>query len=126
MQLLFSISVGAIVGALGRHYLMIAIGKLFGTGFPWGTLIINILGSFLMGVLVEGFALKWSASQEFRAFLTVGILSSFTTFSTFSLDIALLTERGQLLPAFLYVASSILFSVVGLFAGLYLIRNVIV
>ncbi len=126
MPLLFSISIGAVIGALGRHFLMSAIGRWLGTGFPWGTLIINIVGSFLMGVLIEGFALKWSASQELRAFLTVGILSSFTTFSTFSLDVALLTERGQLLPAFVYIVFSILFSVGGLFAALYLMRHVVV
>lgn len=125
MPLILSISVGAIIGALSRHFMMNAVGKWLGTGFPWGTVLINMLGSFIMGVLIETFALKWSASQEVRAMLTVGILGSFTTFSTFSLDFALLTERGQLAYAFGYAALSVLAAITALFGGLYLVRTLL-
>ncbi len=122
MNMILSISAGAIAGALGRHYMMIAASRIFGNTFPWGTLIINILGSFLIGVVIEVFALKLNASQELRAFLTVGILGSFTTFSTFSLDTATLIQRGEILMASTYVVSSVLIGLASLFAGIYITR----
>ncbi len=77
-----------------------------------------------MGVLAESMALVWSPSQELRAFLIVGMLGAFTTFSTFSLQVALLYERGQMMLAAGYVASSVVFAVGGLFAGLALVRAI--
>ncbi|MBL4721486.1 MAG: CrcB family protein, partial [Alphaproteobacteria bacterium] len=91
----------------------------------WGVMSVNILGSFLMGVLVEVLALTWSPPLEVRAFLVVGILGAFTTFSTFSLDVALLYERGQMMSAALYVAGSVTLSVLALFGGLALMRSVL-
>ena len=79
-----------------------------------------------MGVLVETSALVWSPSPELRAFLTVGLLGAFTTFSTFSLEVVLLYERGQMLLAGAYVASSVVLAVGGLFAGLALVRAIAV
>ena len=70
-------------------------GKLFGLDFPWATLIINVTGSFLIGLFVGLFAAKWDLSQAMRIFLTVGICGGYTTFSTFSLDAYYLIERGQ-------------------------------
>jgi CrcB protein len=83
-------------------------------------LIVNVAGSFAIGVLAEVFALTWSTSPEVRAFLTTGILGGFTTFS--SLDAVLLIERRDLLGAGLYVGGSVGLSIIGLFAGLALVR----
>jgi CrcB protein len=95
---------------------------MFGGEFPWHTLIVNVLGCFVMGVLTGLMALKLNLSQEMRVFLTTGILGGFTTFSAFSLDFALLVERKAPLAAGMYVAVSVLFSLVAVFAGLQLIR----
>jgi CrcB protein len=97
--------------------------RLLGTGFPFGTLTVNILGSLAMGLLAGWFAQKGEASQHFRLFLTTGILGGFTTFSTFSLDIAVLWERGAVALCALYVALSLAVSVGTLFFGLWLMRQ---
>jgi CrcB protein len=100
-------------------------GKLFGTDFPWGTLIINVTGSFLIGSFVGLFAAKWDLSQAMRIFLTVGICGGFTTFSTFSLDTYYLIERGQTLASFAYMMGSVALSVGALIAALRLVRAVL-
>ena len=125
MKTILAIAAGGALGALGRHFLAYHVNALIGHGFPWGILLCNVLGSFAMGVLVEASALVWSPSAELRAFLAVGVLGAFTTFSTFSLDIVLLIERGEMLKAALYVSASVLCGVIGLFAGLHLVRTVV-
>src|SRR5579862_9594861 len=90
-----AVALGGAVGSVARYLVGIGSGKLFGLGFPWGTLIINITGSFLIGVFVESFALRWNPGQAVRIFLTVGICGGYTTFSTFSLDSFLLIDRGE-------------------------------
>lgn len=114
---------GAGLGGAARHGVNILVPRLFGGSFPLHTLIINVLGSFLMGVIAEYFALKAQMPAEGRLFLTTGVLGGFTTFSAFSLDAALLYERGDLTGAALYVAGSVALSIAGLFAGLALIRQ---
>ena len=96
MNLVIAIALGGAVGAVARHYVGAQMLRLLGDGFPWGTLTVNVVGSFAMGALVEIMALRWNVGPELRAFMTVGILGAFTTFSTFSLDFAVLTERGAL------------------------------
>jgi fluoride exporter len=125
MNMILAIAAGGAVGAVGRHYAAAQIGQWMGHGFPWGIMIVNIVGSLCMGILVETLALMWSPSPETRAFLVVGVLGAFTTFSTFSLDVALLYERGQILPAALYIAGSVALSVLALFAGLALMRSLL-
>lgn len=122
MNMILSISIGAVIGALSRHYTMIGVARVLGTAFPWGTILINVFGSLLMGVLIELLALKFSLSQEIRALLTVGILGSFTTFSTFSLDAALLIQRGDIALAASYALVSVLVGISALFIGIYLVR----
>ena len=116
---------GGAIGSVARYLTTGLLGRSFGTAFPWGTLTVNIVGSFLMGVVVELIALKFSASQELRAFFAVGILGGFTTFSSFSLDAAFLFERGEFGSAMLYVLSSALGGLFALFAALYLVRQVL-
>lgn len=124
MKVLLAIAAGGAVGALARHFVNNQITHWLGDGFPWGILIANVFGSFAMGVLAESMALVWSPPQELRAFLIVGLLGAFTTFSTFSLQVVLLYERGQMALAAGYAASSVILAVGGLFAGLALIRAV--
>jgi CrcB protein len=123
LSLLLAIAAGGAVGALGRHYVAGQAMRLLGHGFPWGTLLVNVLGSFAMGLLVELFARAFSPGQELRAFLTVGLLGAFTTFSTFSLDVGLLHGRGELGLAGLYIVLSVALSVAGLFLGMGLVRS---
>ena len=119
------VAAGGALGSVARYLAMIGMGRLMGPAFPWGTMTVNILGSAVMGFLIEGMALKWNWDQEVRAFLTVGILGGFTTFSTFSMDVAALAERGEFLQAGLYVAGSVALSVLALFAAMFLTRQVL-
>jgi len=114
---------GGGVGAALRHGINLAVARGFGTAFPYSTLLINVTGSFIMGAVAAYFAFKGDASQHWRLFLTTGILGGYTTFSAFSLDAALLYERGELGLAALYVGASVVLSIVGLFAGLALVRS---
>ena len=121
-QIIAAIAIGGAIGSVARYLVAVGSGKMFGLSFPWGILIINIAGSFLIGVFAESFALKWDAPQALRVFLTVGICGWFTTFSTFSLDSYLLIARGEYWPAAMYIIGSVVLSITGLFAGLQLIR----
>ena len=125
MNLVIAIALGGAVGAVARHYVGAQMLRLLGDGFPWGTLTVNVVGSFAMGALVEIMALRWNVGPELRAFMTVGILGAFTTFSTFSLDFAVLTERGALGLAAVYAVTSVVLSVLALFAGLWLFRTLL-
>ena len=120
-----AVAFGGAVGAVARYFVFVTALALFGPNFPYGTLFVNIVGSFLLGVLVEAMALVWSPSLPTRLFMVVGILGAFTTFSTFSLDVAVLYERGRLLATGGYVLSSFVFSVSALFAGLYIMRRIL-
>ncbi len=122
MTNLLAIAFGGALGALGRHFLAHWVMGITGGGFPWGIFVTNVAGSFLMGVLVECFARFGAPFQEARAFLAVGVLGAFTTFSTFSLDTVLLIERGQLMAAAGYVLGSVVLAVGGLFAGMAVVR----
>lgn len=118
MQMILAIAGGGAVGALARYWTMIAVGHALGSGFPWGTLAVNIAGSAILGVLVGMMAFLWSPPPELRAFLVVGMLGALTTFSTFSLDVVLMVERGQWGPAGLYSVVSVVLSVGALMAGM--------
>jgi len=115
---------GGGIGAALRHGVNLISARLFGTAFPWHTLIENVTGSLVMGLLVGYFAFKGGeVSQHWRLFLTTGILGGYTTFSAYSLDAALLYERGEIGLALLYVLGSVVLSIAGLFAGLALMRH---
>lgn len=114
---------GAGLGGAMRHGMNVATLAMFGPGFPFGTFGVNIAGSFVMGLLVEWFALKVDPGQPWRLFLTTGVLGGFTTFSAFSLDAALMLERGNHWTAAAYVLLSVIVSIAALFAGLMLIRH---
>lgn len=113
---------GAGIGGALRHGVNLAASRLFGFGFPFGTLIVNVAGSFMMGVLAGYFAFRMGIPQHLRLFLTTGILGGFTTFSAFSLDAALLIERHAYWLSAAYVAGSVVASLLALFAGLSIFR----
>jgi|SRR5690625_2528383 len=114
--------IGGGLGSALRHGVNVLAARFWGTQYPIGTLCINVLGSFAMGVVVEYLAMKSGLSQQVRLFLTTGVIGGFTTFSTFSLEVATLSSRGEIMLAGLYVASSLIFGIGGFYVGMALVR----
>jgi fluoride exporter len=114
---------GAGIGGALRHGVNVGAARFFGYGFPLGTFIVNVSGSLAMGLLAGYFAYRTGISQHMRLFITTGILGGFTTFSAFSLDSALLIERGQYGQAATYVVASVAASIAAVFVGLALFRT---
>ena len=118
------VALGGAIGALARYgSALLALG-IFGKSFTFGTLIVNIVGSFLLAVLFLG-QQQGTVHENTWLFLGVGVLGAFTTFSTFSLDFATLYERGATLQLAVYVVASVAVSILALFAGLRLMRLVL-
>jgi CrcB protein len=116
--------VGAGIGGALRHGVNVMTLRVLASQFPFHTIFVNIAGSFVMGMLAAWFALKADPGPSWRLFLSTGILGGFTTFSAFSLDTALLYERGEWMLAALYVVGSVALSIAALFAGMMLVRHV--
>jgi CrcB protein len=116
--------IGGGLGSVARHGVNVGTSRVFGGAFPLATFVVNVAGSFVMGLLAAWFAFRadLGGSQHLRLLLTTGFLGGFTTFSTFSLDTAFLIERDAYGTAFAYVGLSVLLGVAGLFAGLWLVR----
>lgn len=114
---------GAGVGGMMRHAMNIWIARLAGTHFPMHTLVINVTGSLVMGMVTAWFAMKGGSTGHLRLFLATGILGGYTTFSAFSLDAVLLWERHDYLLATYYVGGSVVGSLIGLVAGLWIMRT---
>ena len=114
--------VGGGMGAICRHFINTIFGRLFGTSFPYHTFFINVTGSIVMGLIAGYLAFKGGSSQHARLFIMTGILGGYTTFSAFSLDAALLYERGAVGLAVVYVLGSVVLALAGLFAGMALVR----
>ena len=113
--------VGSGIGGVFRHLLNTFVIGITGAAFPWGILLVNLIGCTLMGLVIGWFSLR-AAPQDLRLFLTTGILGGFTTFSAFSLDTAVLYERGDPGLAVVYVVASVVLSIAGLFAAMGLVR----
>jgi len=122
MNTILAIAAGGALGAVSRYGFNTGALKIFGDGFPFGTLGVNVLGSFLMGIAIAGFAHFWQPPQELRLFLITGFLGAFTTFSAFSLDVSTLFERGELSQVALYISASVVFSIAALFVGMAIMR----
>lgn len=123
MKEFLAVAVGGAVGAVSRYSVYLLAAHYFGRNFPYATLIVNILGSLIMGMFIEMMALVWNVGTEVRLFFVVGILGAFTTFSTFSLDVAVLYERGELWFLGLYLFASVVLSIGALFLGLHVVRT---
>lgn len=120
---LLAVAIGGSIGAVARHLVGVAVARWINMGFPLATLVVNLLGSLLMGILAGVIALRWQLSEPLRLLLATGLLGAFTTFSTFSLDIWMLVERQRLGLALLYVVLSLVLGVLALLGGLWLARR---
>ena len=125
MYHLLLVCVGGALGAGMRHLSTSAVARLVGIAFPWGTLAVNLVGCLAMGLLVGILARKLGVPHEIRLFLATGVLGGFTTFSAFSLDVAVLWERGAQIAALSYVLASVAGSILALFGGLWLARSML-
>lgn len=125
MQMILAVGAGGAIGAIARYLMAGAFLRALGPGFPWSTMAINILGSFLMGVLAALLALRFSLPHPLQAFFLTGVLGGFTTFSAFSLDAVSLLERGQTGATFFYIGGSVILSIAALCAGLAITRSLI-
>ena len=124
-KLIFSIAAGGAFGAVGRYVVMARVGAWLGGNFPYSTLAVNVIGSFVLGALVEAMALFWSPGEGMRAFLVVGMMGAFTTFSTFSMDLFSMMEKGNAFGTGVYVTASVLMCVFGYFCGTMLFRTIL-
>ncbi len=114
------IGLGGALGSIARHFMNTGVSALVKSDFPWGIMAVNVLGCFIMGVLVATFAGNWNPSQDVRAFLAVGVLGGFTTFSAFSLDAMTLANSGDVKGMTLYVVGSVVLSIGAVFAGSFI------
>ncbi len=121
---LLSILAGGGIGSVLRYLVTLGITQRFGPGFPWGTLLINVTGSFVIGVVFE---LSQTRSigmpMLMRVFLMTGVLGGYTTFSTYSLDVVSLASEGAAIPALLYAFGSVVLGLTSAFAGIVLVRS---
>lgn len=122
MRIYLAVAAGGAIGAVCRYSLTAVVAPLFQPGFPVGTLSANVAGSFLMGALVEVLALVWSPSEAMRAFLVVGVLGAFTTFSAFSMEAVGLLQQDAVSAAVAYIVASVFLSLAAVFGGMRLFR----
>lgn len=123
MKLVLLAAAGGALGSACRYLVNLLAAQAFGLGFPWGTLAVNVVGSFIMGLVIALGAHKLSITNELRVLIATGFLGGFTTFSAFSLDFAFLFERKAYGLAALYLAGSVGLSILALFAALFLVRQ---
>ncbi len=117
------VALGGALGASGRHAVGLWASRSFGEAFPYGTLIVNVLGSLAMGLLI-GWLVTKQGGDNLKLFLATGFLGGFTTFSAFSLDAINLLERKSYAPFMIYVAGSVVIAIAALWIGLVLARKV--
>ncbi len=122
-QALLLVGLGGMVGAVSRYLSMIGIQHLWGNNFPYATLSVNIIGSFALGLITASSLMHHALNNELRLFFIIGLLGSFTTFSTFSLDFITLTQRGAWGAAMLYGAASVFLSLIALLLGMMCMRS---
>lgn len=123
IKLLVYIAVGGAIGAVGRYSATVVVTQWTDSSFPYGTLLVNTVGSFLLGCLLAALTVGWTPSNEFRSLLQVGVLGAFTTFSTFSMDAYHHLSRGDYLGASLYMGASVILGILALISGVALVRQ---
>lgn len=125
LKMVAGVAAGGAVGAVARYFMTHWVTRLTGAGFPYGTLAVNITGAFLMGIVISLLALRYNLSPVMQSFVVTGVLGGFTTFSTFTLESAVMIQRHDYGPAGLYMVASVLFCVVGLFGGMAIARMIV-
>lgn len=123
MNALILVFLGGGLGAVCRYAANLGVTRAVGHGFPWGTMAVNVVGSLAMGLLIAWLARRSAGDLDLRLLLATGFLGGFTTFSAFSLDAVALYERGALTAAAAYVMASVTLSILALFGGLWLARQ---
>ena len=121
----WAVAVGAAAGGVSRYYLSLAIHDRVGAAFPWGTLVVNVTGSLLLGFLMRYAIATPTVSAEMRLLLTTGFCGGYTTFSTFSYETAMLMEDGQYARAATYAVASVLVALIATACGFLLARELI-
>ena len=119
MNMILAVAAGGAIGSVLRLLVGRGMFYLMGSEFPWGTLVVNILGSFLVGLFVEILSVRCSLSHEWQGFIIIGVFGGFTTFSAFSLEVSLMIEKGDFSTAALYGLVSMFIGVLALFIGLF-------
>lgn len=125
MTMLIYVAIGGAVGAAGRYSVGVAVSSWLGHGFPFATMIVNVVGSLVLGAVIELSALVWSPSMELRGMIVIGLLGAFTTFSAFSLDVVTLISRNEILSAVIYVGVSVIASVGALWVGMAMTKAIV-
>lgn len=122
-QFVLAVAVGGAIGSVARYLVAIGSGKLFGTNFPWGILIINVTGSFLIGVLMTLLTERFAPHPNWRLFLVVGVLGGYTTFSSFEYETYQAVREGARWMGLIYVSGSVLLGYLGVWMGAVLARR---
>ena len=123
MRVVLFIALGGAIGAIGRYGMKAAVSQIFGVSYTFGTVIINVLGSFIFGALIEGSSYWGGLKKELRLFLILALLASFTTFSAFSMDVGMLINRNELFFAGIYIIASTIFSIAAYLTAMTLFRQ---
>jgi CrcB protein len=121
---LLLIGAGGAAGAIGRYWMSSMVYAVTGREFPWGTLVVNVIGSLLMGFLSVWLLERMTTNIELRSLLLIGFLGAFTTFSTFSLETLTLLEQGAILRAGINTLASVIVCVSAAWLGVYLARTI--
>lgn len=124
MYPVLAVAIGGAIGSSARYGVNLFAGHYLGQNFPWATFIVNILGSFAIGLVTASLMIKMPAEENLRLFLTTGILGGFTTFSAFSLDVMGLLQRGESTTAAVYAIASVILSVLAVFSGFAFARSI--
>ncbi|WP_078476281.1 fluoride efflux transporter CrcB [Solemya elarraichensis gill symbiont] len=124
MNQLLLIGAGGALGAIGRYWMSTLVYQLAGRGFPWGTLVVNLIGSLLMGIFYVLLVERLASNGDLRALLMIGFLGAFTTFSTFSIETLMLIEEGALLRATGNALVSVVGCVMAAGVGIMLARSI--
>lgn len=125
MSIYIAVAIGGSLGAVSRYWLSNSTYQWLGTNFPYGTLMVNVVGSLLMGFLSVFLVHRWNVSDELRFGILVGYLGSFTTFSTFAMDSLHWMDSGAIFKSISYILVSILFCLLGAWAGLASAKHMI-
>jgi CrcB protein len=125
MSTILAVAAGGAVGAMARYLTVLQVTRWFGIAFPYGTLAVNVIGSFVLGLIVEVLTRRFGIDGGVRSFFVIGVMGAYTTFSSYSLDAVALLERYEYAPAAYYILANVLLSITALFFGLSISRAIL-